>query len=532
MTTASPQPQNNPPDPQVPASTAVTVPSGTPGVDTNPPNPQVPADTPQSRVRTATPAAVNNPPDPQAPLRIDIFGVAPEVTNDDVTTEPPPGQPVPRQLPLQGITAPVPGISPFGEEDAPFEPPPAAAPQPVTPGPGITGSVPGISPFGEEDAPFEPPPVRQPGQDDFENELEQARIAQAREDAAFIASQQSDTGAQSPPPVPTADPQAYPNGPAFDDDGNLQPGFTLDGDGNAIYVGDGFIDPSLTASAEATRQAAQQQATLDRARQQATLQAQRKQANDGDWRVKLRLAPGAQYLYRAAQPGILQPLAVTDGVIFPYTPAISTVYKANYSSYNPTHSNFRGLFYQGSQVDDISIQAKFTAQDSNEAQYLLAVIHFFRSITKMFYGQDPERGAPPPLVFLQGLGEYQFNLHPCVVASFTYNLPDGVDYIRAGSPNINGTNLLQRRDRQNLPTDSFSSAWERIKNVLGSQNVQKGAIPAPPAPPTLGTNSPTYVPTVIDMQLILHPIQSRSQVSRQFSLRQYANGALQRGGFW
>jgi hypothetical protein len=465
-------------------------------------------------------------------LRIDIFGVAPEVTNDDVTTEPPPGQPVPRQLPLQGITAPVPGISPFGEEDAPFEPPPAAAPQPVTPGPGITGSVPGISPFGEEDAPFEPPPVRQPGQDDFENELEQARIAQAREDAAFIASQQSDTGAQSPPPVPTADPQAYPNGPAFDDDGNLQPGFTLDGDGNAIYVGDGFIDPSLTASAEATRQAAQQQATLDRARQQATLQAQRKQANDGDWRVKLRLAPGAQYLYRAAQPGILQPLAVTDGVIFPYTPAISTVYKANYSSYNPTHSNFRGLFYQGSQVDDISIQAKFTAQDSNEAQYLLAVIHFFRSITKMFYGQDPERGAPPPLVFLQGLGEYQFNLHPCVVASFTYNLPDGVDYIRAGSPNINGTNLLQRRDRQNLPTDSFSSAWERIKNVLGSQNVQKGAIPAPPAPPTLGTNSPTYVPTVIDMQLILHPIQSRSQVSRQFSLRQYANGALQRGGFW
>jgi hypothetical protein len=280
------------------------------------------------------------------------------------------------------------------------------------------------------------------------------------------------------------------------------------------------------------RQAAQQQATLDRARQQAILQQQRKQANDGDWRVKLRLAPGAQYLYRADQPGILQPLAVTDGVVFPYTPQVTTAYKANYNSYNLTHSNYRGYFYQGSQVEDIQINAKFTAQDSNEANYLLAVIHFFRSITKMFYGLDTQRGAPPPLVFLQGFGEYQFNLAPCVVAQFNYVLPDNVDYIRAGSPNINGTNLLQRRSRQDLPTNSFSSAWSRIQSVLGAQGIKKGAIPSPPAPPSLGTNRPTYVPTAMDINIILHPIQSRSQVSKQFSLKQYANGDLLKGGFW
>ena len=279
-------------------------------------------------------------------------------------------------------------------------------------------------------------------------------------------------------------------------------------------------------------QAAQQQATLDRARAQATLQQQRKQSNDGDWRVKLRLAPGAQYLYRAAQPGILQPLAVTDGVVFPYTPSIQTAYKANYSSYDLTHSNYRGYFYQGSAVEDIQITGKFTAQDSNEANYLLAVIHFFRSITKMFYGLDSQRGAPPPLVFLQGLGEYQFNLAPCVVAQFNYTLPDSVDYIRAGSPNINGTNLLQRRNRQDLPTNTFSSAWSRIQNVLGAQGIRKGAIPAPPAPPTLGTNRPTYVPTAMEISITLHPIQSRSQVSKQFSLQQYANGDLLKGGFW
>jgi hypothetical protein len=81
------------------------------------------------------------------------------------------------------------------------------------------------------------------------------------------------------------------------------------------------------------------------------------------------------------------------------------------------------------------MRCTFTAQDTGEANYLLAVITFFKSVTKMFYGQDAERGAPPPLVYLSGLGEYQFNEHPCVVSQFNYNLPSDADYIRAGSPN-------------------------------------------------------------------------------------------------
>ena len=269
-------------------------------------------------------------------------------------------------------------------------------------------------------------------------------------------------------------------------------------------------------------------ATRALAQKQATLQAQRKQANDGDWRVKLRLAPSASYLYKAQEPGILQPLAITDGVVFPYTPQIGTNYNANYSTYDLTHSNYRGYFYQNSYVGEITIQATFTAQDTYEANYLLAVIHFFRSVTKMFYGQDAERGAPPPLVYLQGLGQYQFNLAPCVVSQFTYNLPTDVDYIRAGSTNINGTDLQFRRDRQNLPTNPFSSAWQRLTTA----GLSKGGLFNPPAPATLGTDRPTYVPTKIDLSLTLLPMQSREQVSKQFSLKQFANGDLLKGGFW
>ena len=53
----------------------------------------------------------------------------------------------------------------------------------------------------------------------------------------------------------------------------------------------------------------------------------------------------------------------------------------------------------------------------------------------MFYGQDqnPRNGTPPPLVYLNGLGTFQFDNHPLAVTNFTYSLPNEVDYIRAGS---------------------------------------------------------------------------------------------------
>ena len=338
---------------------------------------------------------------------------------------------------------------------------------------------------------------------------------------------------RDPEPVPGNLTYQYPSGPdgqtPYDDEGNLNPGWTLSENGDPVYVGGGFVEPSTAQSAAASRQAA----LVNQLRQQSTIQAQRKQANNGDWRVKLRLAESADYLYKDPElneNGILWPLNVTGGVIFPYTPQITTTYHANYNAYDLTHSNSRGYFYQNSYVGEVQINASFTAQDTSEANYLLAVIHFFRSVTKMFYGKDAQRGAPPPLVFLQGLGEYQFNLHPCVVQTFNYNLPADVDYIRARSVSqANTANLLFRRQKQTLPTNPFSSAIERLRNA----GLKKGALNnTPPAPPTFGTDKPTYVPTKIDMTIVLLPVQTRQQMSQQFSLKQYANGDLLKGGFW
>lgn len=287
---------------------------------------------------------------------------------------------------------------------------------------------------------------------------------------------------------------------------------------------------------------AETKARLLQAQQQATIQDRLGQNAKGDWRVRLRIAPDATYLYQDKSNTLLAPLRVSDGVVFPYTPIINTNYAAKYDPYDLTHSNYRGYFYRGSQVSDINIQATFTAQDTREAEYVLAVIHFFRSATKMFYGQDRERGAPPPLVYLRGYGEYQFNDHACVISNFQYNLPNDVDYISI-SPNNVGLNLSNRQAQVgSSPVSTISSAIGRLSNLFnvisGQPGVPRGAKPGERA--DLGvvgqtvykTGKTTYVPTKIDLSITLLPVQTRSQVSKQFSVKEFSNGNLLKKGFW
>jgi len=295
----------------------------------------------------------------------------------------------------------------------------------------------------------------------------------------------------------------------------------------------GSIPGGTAAANTLSDTAARAQGLLRQAQQQQTARVQSNtNAATGDWRVRLQLAASSNYLYNAPDCGpLLWPLRDTNGVIFPYTPAIDTTYKANYSTYDLTHSNYRGYFYQNSYVDAIGIKATFTAQDTAEANYLLACIHFFRSVTKMFYGQDAERGTPPPLVFLSGLGDFQFNQHPCLVASFSYNLPSDVNYIRAQSTLSNGGNQLAARTRQTTLGNPIASTIQRLASL--GQAIQPGAVTAPFAPQgSLAAGNPTYVPTKMEISLSLLPVQTRSQVSQQFSVKGFANGNLLKGGFW
>lgn len=327
----------------------------------------------------------------------------------------------------------------------------------------------------------------------------------------------------SPPvtkPETTTGYQADPTIQTFDDGSSIQTfddGSTLatDAEGNVTSTA---TDPGSTGSSRGLG------GQTNQARSTATAQDTANFETKQDWRVRLSLAPSATYLYKAENPGILKPLKNTDGVIFPYLPTVNVSYLANYDPLELTHSNYKAYQYRSSSVEQVQITGDFTAQDTAEANYMLAVIHFFRSVTKMFYGQDqnPKPGTPPPLVFLYGLGDFQFNAHPLVVTNFNYSLPNDVDYIRASAPTLGA----------GVSTAGYTTASNSTSPTntrLNSAGLNPGATPGSPQFQTNSNSQPTYVPTKMQIQITALPMVTRNDISNNFSLKQYATGALLRG---
>lgn len=170
---------------------------------------------------------------------------------------------------------------------------------------------------------------------------------------------------------------------------------------------------------------------------------------------------------------VLKPLSEVGYVLFPYTPSISRSHTANYQTDTPTHSNYSYPMYQNSPTSNIEITAQFTAKDSSSAAYVIAVQHFFMSVTKMFYGTDSEAGLPPPILRLDGHGEYQFKSVPIVITGFSMNYPTDVDYITT--------------------------------TIAGKE---------------------TKVPVMQEFSISTMPIYSRKSISQEFGLKDFASGKL------
>lgn len=164
---------------------------------------------------------------------------------------------------------------------------------------------------------------------------------------------------------------------------------------------------------------------------------------EDDWRVRISVGPNSKIFYLNDNPGILTPLLNTKGVIFPYTPQIQMNYQNTYANVPVTHSINSVQSYQNSDVSSISITATFTAQTAFEAQYVLAAVHFFKSASKMFFGGSDATaeasarvGSPPPILFLNGLGQHYFPNVPVILTGFTHSIPDDVDFIAAYEQNL------------------------------------------------------------------------------------------------
>lgn len=208
-----------------------------------------------------------------------------------------------------------------------------------------------------------------------------------------------------------------------------------------------------------------------------------------DWRIRISL-PSQSPLLASPIFGKNTLIDKTNGVIFPYIPTVTITHNARYQEQALTHSNYKNYFYEGSDVAAITIAGEFTVQNVTEGQYLLDAIYFFRTCTKMFFGTQEKTdtaGNPPPIVFLDGYGQYYLPHVSCVITSFQHTMPDNVDYLE-------------------IPTNT-------------------GTTNNPNQNPTSSTGT-VRLPTSSQLQVTLQPVYSRRNVYDNFSLNKFASGAL------
>ena len=245
--------------------------------------------------------------------------------------------------------------------------------------------------------------------------------------------------------------------------------------------------------------------------------------NADDWRVRLSLP----YWPSFRTSPVLAPLKDAGGMVFPYTPEVSFSTAAKYSAIPTTHSNYQFQAYENSAPGQITITAPMNVEDSTQALYWIAALHYFRSITKMFAGFDPKAGNPPPVIFLNGYGSYVFKNVPVVVTNFQTSLGKDCDYIscdpKASTMAIAG-GLADSIGglSETLGLSSLSSLTDGLGNVggiLGSFVVGGGT-----------DAGKAYVPTKSTFTVTLQPMYSRSS-ARKFSLDRFVTGGYVQNAF-
>jgi len=196
--------------------------------------------------------------------------------------------------------------------------------------------------------------------------------------------------------------------------------------GQKVFGGIGAVAENFTSNLRGANLPFGANPTDDLQAGQATFNSP--DVEEKDWRVSLSMPDHPSF----TASKYLAPLTSTGNrFVFPYTPTIIIQHSANYNPIAPIHNNYPFFAYQNSQVNELVIVGQFYVQNAVEAQYWTAALHYLRSITKMDFGAFGT-GNPPPIVKLNGYGDYVFNNVSCVVTTFTVDMPAEVDYIATG----------------------------------------------------------------------------------------------------
>jgi len=279
---------------------------------------------------------------------------------------------------------------------------------------------------------------------------------------------------------------------ALDSLGESISSFVGDSYNTGIKTGKRFIDETFTAAGFNSKSRSANIPGIPTQRSKSPTSAQFSTASaEADWRVKLSVPQ------QFSTDRTLSPLVEAGGqFVFPYTPTIIVGHSAHYNSLQPVHTNYAYQIYENSNVQEIVITGDFTVENAKEGRYWIAAMHYLRSVSKMYYGDGENAGSPPPLVRLNGYGDYVFNNVPVVVTNFTIDLPSDVDYVAVPMGDLTGLNSRSGPGGGSDPGNGKATAW---------------------------------VPSQSLMTVTVMPTYSRKTVSK-FNLNDFVNGEFIRNG--
>ena len=251
-----------------------------------------------------------------------------------------------------------------------------------------------------------------------------------------------------------------------------------------------------------------------------------------DWRVRLSLANWTAF---KTSP-VLKPLKDAGGLIFPYTPDINIQSSATYSKIQTTHTNYTFQAFQHSDPGSITITAPMNVEDATQGLYWIAAVHYLRSLTKMFTGSDPKAGNPPPVIFLNGYGNYVFKNVPVVVTQMQVSLNAQCDYIGVNVVGSASGAIQGIGDSIGGLAGSLGAAipgLSDITNAVSSVSDVVGSIAGVAGSLGLGgqtSGGVSHVPTKSSFTVTLQPVYSRNS-AKNFSLDRFVSGGYLNNSF-
>ena len=258
-------------------------------------------------------------------------------------------------------------------------------------------------------------------------------------------------------------------------------------------------------------------------------------ANANDWRVRLSLANWTSF---KSSP-VLKPLKDAGGLIFPYTPEINIASSAKYNDVPTTHTNYTFHAFQNSDPGEITISAPMNVEDTTQGLYWIAAVHYLRSLTKMFTGNDPKAGNPPPIVMLNGYGNYVFKNVPVIVTSFSTTLSKECDYIGVNVVGSAAGEIQGIADGVSGIAGALGGAIPSLGGIGGIAstvgNLAGGIGNVAGLLGSFGIGGTTsggvsHVPTKSTFTVKLKPIYSRNS-ARNFSLDRFVQGGYLNNSF-